>query len=61
MFSGVGHLHGFDDWFQCHRRGGNKEIFPVPGVIVPTMPWNWIQWGGEYSRDLLLCNCITVR
>ena len=27
-------------------------MFPVSGVIVPTMPWNWIQWG-EYSRDLL--------
>ena len=52
MPSGVGHLHGFVDDFNFIEEG-NKEMFPVSGVIVPTMPQNWIQWGGEYSRDLL--------
>ena len=42
MLSGVGHLPGFDYQFQLYRRGGNKEMFPVPGVIIPIMPQNWI-------------------
>ena len=61
MPSGIGHLCGFDDDFNFIGEEETGELFPALGVIVPTMPQNWIQWVVGILSICLHCNGSRVR